>query len=42
MRIADSMSRLPAKYSQSATAVDLERMVLTVAHPHLRLPTLAT
>ena len=31
MRIADGMSRLPAKYSQSATAIDLERMVLTVA-----------
>ena len=42
MRIADGMSRLPAKYSQSATAIDLERMVLAVAHPHLRLPIFAT
>lgn len=28
MRIADRESHLPAKYSQHATAVDLERMVL--------------
>ena len=42
MRIADGMSRLPAKYSQSATAIDLERMVLAVAHTHPRLPILST
>ena len=35
MRIADGISRLLAKYSQSATAIDLEGMVLAVAHLHL-------
>ncbi len=34
MRIADGVSCLPAKYSQSATAIDLEKMVLAIAHPH--------
>ena len=38
MRIADGISRLLAKYSQSATAINLERMILAVAHPHTRLP----
>ena len=42
MRIADGMSRLPAKYSQSATAIDLERMVLAVAHLHPRLTIFST
>ena len=38
MRIADRMSHFLAKYSQSAIAIDLERMVLAVAHLHSRLP----
>ncbi len=38
MRIADGIPRLPAKYSQSATAIHLERMVLLVAYLHPRLP----
>ncbi len=42
MRIADRMSHLPAKYSQSATAIDLERMILAVAHLHPRLPIFST
>ncbi len=42
MRIADGISHLPAKYSQSATAIDLERIVLAVANPHPRLPTFST
>ncbi len=42
MRIADGISRLPAKYSQSATADDLERMILTVALLYSRLPVLST
>lgn len=42
MQIADGMSRFPAKYSQSATAVDLEKMVLTVAPLYSRLPVLST
>ena len=42
MRIADGMSCLLAKYSQSATAIDLERMVLAVAHPHPWLPIFST
>ena len=31
MQIADGISCFPAKYSQSATAIDLEKMVLTAA-----------
>ena len=43
MRIADGISRFPAKYSsQSATAIDLEKMLLAVAYPHLWLPIFAT
>ena len=42
MRIANGMSCLSAKYSQSATAIELKRMVLTVAYPYLRLPIFAT
>ena len=42
MRIADDMSCLPTKYSQYATTIDLERMILAVAHPHLRLPVFST
>ncbi len=38
MRIADGISCLPAKYSESATAIDLERMVLALVYPHPRLP----
>ena len=38
MRIADGMSCFPTKYSQSATAIDLEGMVLAVSHSHSRLP----
>lgn len=41
MRIADGMSRLPAKYSQHAMAIDLERMVLTATPSHIRYPTLS-
>lgn len=37
MRIADGMSRLPTKYNQHATAVDLEKMVLTVTFFQFRL-----
>ncbi len=36
------MSRLPAKYSQSVTAIDLERMILIVAPLYSRLPVLST
>lgn len=42
MQIADGISRLPAKYSQSATAIDLEKMVLTIALLYFRLPVLST
>ena len=42
MRIADGMSCLSAKYSQSAIAIDLERMILAVAHLHPRLPIFST
>ena len=42
MQIADGISRIPTKYSQSATTIDLERMVLTVAHLHLWLFILVT
>ncbi len=42
MRIADGMSRLLAKYSQSATAIDLERMVLVVAYSDPRSPIFST
>ncbi len=38
MRIVDKISRFPAKYIQSVTAIDLETMVLAVAHPHPWLP----
>ncbi len=38
MRITDGMTRLLAKYSQSATTIDLERMVLAISHSHSRLP----
>ena len=42
MRIADGISCLPTKYSQSATGIDLERIVLAVAHLHSRLPIFVT
>lgn len=42
MRIADGMSRLCAKYSQHATAVDLERMVLTATPFHTQFPAFST
>lgn len=42
MRIADGMSCLPAKYSQSATAIDLKRMILTAAPFYPRLPAFST
>ena len=42
MRIADGMSCLLAKYIQSATAIDLERMVLTTAPFYPRLPAFST
>ena len=42
MRIADEMSRLPGKYSQFATAIDLERMILAIAHFQHRLPIFST
>lgn len=38
MPIADRISRLPVKYYQHATAVDLEKMVLTVAFFGLGTP----
>ncbi len=38
MRIADGISCFPTKYSQSATAIDLEEMVLAVSHFHPWLP----
>ncbi len=42
MQIAEGMSCLPAKHSQSATAIDLERMVPTIAHFHPRLSIFST
>ncbi len=42
MRIADDISCLPTKYSQYATTIDLERMILAVAHPHPWLPVFST
>lgn len=36
------MSCFPAKYNQSATAIDLKRMVLTVAPFYPQLPVLST
>lgn len=42
MRIADGMSRLPAKYSQHVTPVNLEKMVLTVTLIQSRFPILSS
>ena len=42
IRISDGMSCLPTKHCQSATAIDLERMVPTVAYPHPWLSIFAT
>lgn len=42
MEIVDSMSCIPAKYSQSATTIDLERMILAIAHSHSRLSIFST
>lgn len=42
MQIANSMSCLPAKYSQSATAIDLKKMVLAVTPLYSWLPVLST
>ena len=41
MCIADKMSCHPAKYSQSATDIDLGR-ILAVAHPHPWFPIFST
>lgn len=42
MQIANDMSCLPTKYRQSGTAIDFEKIVLTVTLLYFWLPMLST